>query len=250
MENLFTQIIDIGEEMLICGAEVHRVEESVLRMCYALGAARVEVFTITSSMLVTVYDNSGKSFTTSRRITGTYTDFEKIHRLNKLSRKICAREISQEEIGAELKKIAESKAYPFYLEVMCYALIAAAFTLFFGGKPTEALVSAVIGGMVRFVLLFCEKTIPNKIFGKFFSTAVITALSFLAVKLGIIKSVDMVIIGNIMTLIPGIGFTNALRDLFTGDSIAGLLRAIEAVLSGLAIAAGYFLVAVLGGVVA
>jgi uncharacterized membrane protein YjjP (DUF1212 family) len=30
-----------------------------------------------------------------------------------------------------------------------------------------------------------------------------------------------------MTLIPGIGLTNALRDLFTGDSIAGLLRAIE-----------------------
>ena len=48
-----------------------------------------------------------------------------------------------------------------------------------------------------------------------------------------------------MTLIPGIGLTNALRDLFTGDSIAGLLRSIEAVLTALAIAAGYFLVALL-----
>lgn len=52
-----------------------------------------------------------------------------------------------------------------------------------------------------------------------------------------------------MTLIPGIGLTNALRDLFTGDSIAGILRSIEAVLTALAIAAGYFLVAVLGGFV-
>ena len=55
------------------------------------------------------------------------------------------------------------------------------------------------------------------------------------------------IIGNIMSLIPGIGLTNALRDLFTGDSIAGLLRSIEALLIALAIAAGYFLSTVLMG---
>ena len=54
---------------------------------------------------------------------------------------------------------------------------------------------------------------------------------------------------NIMTLIPGIGLTNALRDLFTGDSIAGLLRSIEAVLTALAIAAGFYLVAIPGGLV-
>ena len=74
-------------------------------------------------------------------------------------------------------------------------------------------------------------------------------MAFLAVKIGVIEKVDKIIIGNIMTLIPGIGLTNAIRDLFTGDSIAGLLRSIEAVLIALAIAAGYFLVAVLGGFV-
>ena len=74
-------------------------------------------------------------------------------------------------------------------------------------------------------------------------------MAFLSVKIGWIADVDKVIIGNIMSLIPGIGLTNALRDLFTGDSIAGLLRSIEAVLTALAIAAGYFLVTVLGGVV-
>ena len=58
------------------------------------------------------------------------------------------------------------------------------------------------------------------------------------------------LIGNIMTLIPGIGLTNALRDLFIGDSIAGLLRTIEAVLLALGIAAGYFLVTIfVGGIV-
>jgi uncharacterized membrane protein YjjP (DUF1212 family) len=71
--------------------------------------------------------------------------------------------------------------------------------------------------------------------------------SYLAVKLNIIADADKVIIGNIMSLIPGIGLTNALRDLFSGDSIAGLLRAVEVLLTALAIAAGYFLITILGG---
>ena len=48
----------------------------------------------------------------------------------------------------------------------------------------------------------------------------------------------------------GNGLTNAIRDLFLGDSIAGLLRTIEACLSALAIAAGYFaMLFIVGGVV-
>ncbi len=50
-----------------------------------------------------------------------------------------------------------------------------------------------------------------------------------------------------MLLIPGIGFTNAIRDLFLGDSISGLLRSVESILTALAIAAGYLAVAAIGG---
>ena len=69
-------------------------------------------------------------------------------------------------------------------------------------------------------------------------------------RIGAVDKVDYVIIGNIMTLIPGIGLTNALRDLLVGDSIAGLLRSVEAALMALAIGAGYFLFAWMGGVFA
>ena len=53
-----------------------------------------------------------------------------------------------------------------------------------------------------------------------------------------------------MSMIPGVGFTNALRDLFKGDIFAGVHRGIESLLISAAIAAGYVLTAViLGGVV-
>lgn len=248
MESLFVCAMDIGEQLLISGAEVHRVEESISRMCSAFGFARADVFIITTSMVVTVFDNDGKSLTQTRRINSTSIDYEKLHLLNDLSRRICENKIVYEEIRREIEAIKGKKSYPLWAEFLSYSGIAAVFTLFFGGGLKEAAVSLIIGALVRLGILLSEKVFTNKIFNKFISSLVVSLLAFASVKLGIIVSVDNVIIGNIMTLIPGLGLTNALRDLFTGDSIAGLLRTIEAVLIALAIAAGYFVVA-LGGAV-
>lgn len=248
MVKSFGYIINIGEQMLLSGAEVHRVEESISRMGYALGAERVDVFIITSSMVVTFHLKNGETYTQTRRIVSASTDFEKLHQLNELSRNICSGDLSESEIEKRLKNISSLKRFPVWVEIICYSVIAGAFTLFFGGTITESVFSLLIGAIVRTVIYFSEKVISNKVFSKFISSAVITFLAFLLVSFKLIPDVDKTIIGNIMTLIPGIGLTNALRDLFTGDSIAGLLRFIEAVLIALAIAAGYFIVAVLGGV--
>lgn len=247
MNDILTRVMDVGEQMLINGAEVHRVEESVQRMCYALGAKRVDVFIITSFMMATIYDKNSNSYTQTRRITCGGTNFEKIHRLNNLSRRICQEKLSAAEIHLELKKALTCKAYPFWLECIAYSVIAAAFTLFFGGKIPEAVISLFIGLAVRFCIHYSEKGIHNKIFSRFLSSFVATLLAFITHRLGFFQGIDKVLIGNIMTLIPGVGITNAFRDLFTGDSISGLLRVVEAVLTALAIAAGYFLVTLFGG---
>lgn len=242
--------MDIGEQMLVCGAEIHRVEDSMERMCYALGAKRIDVFIITSSMVVTVHDTNGEAFTQTRRVLNIGTDIEKLHRLNELSREICSKNLSLAEIREKFDVVMQTRPYPFWIECVAYAAIAGAFTLFFGGNWIESGVSLVVGAIVRFVVLLTDKSAMNKIFAKFLCCFAATAMAFIAVRLGIIEAVDMIVIGNIMTLIPGIGLTNALRDLFTGDSISGLLRSIEALLIALAISAGYFLCAFIAGGVA
>lgn len=249
MERLFDCAVDIGEQMLTSGAEVHRVEESIQRMCLAFGAKRVDAFVITTSMVVTIYMDHGESCTQTRRIHAAGTDYEKLHRLNQLSRRICARPMTEQEIRAELEEAMACKAYPVWVDLLSCAVIAGSFTLFFGGTMVEMLLSLLAGGIVRLCTLYSERVLPNKTFSKFFSAVTATFLAFLCMRAGWIDDVDKIIIGNIMTLIPGIGLTNALRDLFTGDGIAGILRCVEAALTALAIAAGYFLVAVLGGFV-
>lgn len=239
--------MELGEQMLLSGAEVHRVEDSLKRIFSAYGTKRTDVFIITSSMVVTIHTSDGAVLTQTRRITETATDFEKLHRLNELSRNICHSRISAEEIRKNLDGIAAGKTCPLWLEFVCYAIISGIFTAFFGGGLAESVAASIIGVLVRLALLICDRTIRNKIFAKFMASLMATALAFLAMRLTVIPRVDHVIIGAIMTLLPGIGLTTALKDLFVGDSIAGLLRTIEACMTALAIAAGYFSIAFLAG---
>ncbi|MBR3966605.1 MAG: threonine/serine exporter family protein [Clostridia bacterium] len=246
MKEHFDTIMDIGEQMLLCGAEIHRVEDSIERMGLALGATDIDVFIITSSMVVTIHTPEG-SFTQTRRIKNSGTDIDMLHKLNQLSRDICGKKLTFDDIKLRFAEITKAKKYPLWAEVISYVFIAGAFALFFGGKINDALVSAILGIVLRFVVLFIDKFDINKIFGKLICAFIATVLSFTAMKIGFIQSIDKVMIGNIMLLVPGVGLTNALRDLFVGDSVSGLLRLIEAVLAALAIAAGYFLFIFLSG---
>ena len=247
MRELFGLAMDIGEQMLLCGAEVNRVEESVTLMCTAMGAARVDVFFITSNMTATVYCENGEFYTQSRRIRSSAADYEKLHALNALSREICENHLSADVIRDRLQAAKKVKKYPFWAECAAYSAIAGAFTLFFGGGCAEVGISLLIGFIMRFCVILAEKIFTNKIFSKFFVTAIASLLAFAALDTGAVPAADKIMIGNIMTLIPGIGLTSALRDLFTGDSIAGILRSLEAVLIALAIAAGYIVISVIRG---
>lgn len=234
--------------MLISGAEVHRVEDSIERMCTAVGFLRTDVFIITSCMYATVYSDEG-NFTQIRRIREIRTDMEKLHRLNDLSREICSQHPTYECVQEKFNEIKALKHIPYWVEGIANVLIAGGFTLFFGGSLAEAGVSALMGFFLCNLVYLLGRAKLNKIFSKFLGAFFVALGAYGAMKLGIIGGMDKVIIGNIMLLVPGVVFTNGFRDLMVGDSISGWLRLTEALLLTLGMAAGYFvLMFIVGGV--
>ncbi len=247
MKRELTCIMDICEQMLVCGAEISRVEDCIRRLGHAFGAERVDAFIIISSMQVTLYDGERRAYNQGRRIINIGMDLERLHQLNDLSRRICAERMDVAAAEQEFQKICRCKRYPEAIKPFCYALISGAFTLFFGGHWAEAGCSFGIGLLLGGLVMLTERLRMNKLFSRLISSFFAISLAFLLCRLGILRSVDKTIIGNIMTLIPGVGLTNALRDLFAGDSTSGLLRTVEVILLALAIAGGYFLAAFLLG---
>lgn len=259
MQKTLECVMDIGEQLLISGAEVHRVEDTITRILNSFGATRVDVFGITSFMVVSVHMPDGEIYTETRRILSHSTDFLKLEQLNQLSRRICAHEIPLSEMRHELDLIAQSKKHSFWVECLMCAIVTAAFTPFFAAArgdftsfTSELIIQTVISFFIgfgsRMVLKFSDSTVKNTFFSKFIATFFVTGATFLFLKLGAITKTDEIIIANIMPLIPGIALTNAIRDLFTGDSVAGILRLLESALVAISMAAGYFAFVFIGGI--
>ena len=76
----------IGEQLLCCGAEVGRVEDTIRRICLAYGATRADVFSITSSIVTTIYGEDFGICTQTRRVPGMSNDLGRLDDLNQLSR--------------------------------------------------------------------------------------------------------------------------------------------------------------------
>ena len=239
--------LDIGEHMLVSGAEVYRVEDCIRRICFAYGATDVDVFTITSSIVATVEPPGEQRLTQTRRIAGYATNLERVHRLNDLSRKMCRDRIEYEEFRQRFQAIIDHKPYSHYTELLAYALIAGSFTVFFGGSWRDAMISAMIGMVVKGTVYLVGQVHFNHVLSNLIASFVLSALAYLSVRLGAADTVDMIVIGNIMLLIPGIALTNSIRDMVSGDTIAGTLRFIEACILALSIAGGYFLASMLIG---
>jgi uncharacterized membrane protein YjjP (DUF1212 family) len=249
-EELLSCALDIGEQMLISGAEVGRVETAIGFICDAYGCSRTDVFTITSSIVVSMEGPDGKHGTQTRRITQTRTDLTKLHKLNNLSRQICRDKPEYAWIKAQIGQICEKQPYPLWVEALASALIAFSFAVFFGGAWIDGVVASVFGFFLRYLTWALQKCAMNQIFTNAVASFLLSLGTILLVRNGIGADVNKIIIGNIMLLIPGIALTNSLRDMISGDIMTGLLRFFDALLVAAAIAAGYILAAqLLGGAI-
>lgn len=70
----------------------------------------------------------------------------------------------------------------------------------------------------------------------------VTLISILMYEIGVGQHLNQMIIGSIIPLMPGVSFTNAIRDIADGDYIAGSVRMLDAILVFLCIAMGVGLV--------
>lgn len=241
--------LDIGESMLRTGAEILRVEDTIIRICQAYGGGIIDVFTILSLIIVSWHTTEGKNITQTRRIYSYSTDLRKLEELNALSRYICANKPSYEEIDEKVNQImCQGKRGISKSRLAGYILAASAFAIFFGGNIRDGVAAGIVG-IIMYIwdFLFAAGSKNSVVYSLVISTVAGIAC-ILTVHFNIGVNIDKVMIGSIMLLIPGINMMNSLRDMMCGDIITGILRLAEALMMAVAIAAGFGIaIMVLGG---
>ena len=231
-------LIKMADAMLKCGAEIYRAEDTLHRIAYAYGAEEIDVFAITSNIWITLKMPGEDAFTQSKRFkTFGSHDFEKLERLNALSRRVCAEQtelcVFEYEIDQILKPDDNRMAF-----IVGSVLATGGFALFFDGSWAEALIAGVIGVFVCILQTQLAPICLNRMFLQL-ATAFITGIvTCILVRLAPGVHLDRIMVGVIMLLIPGIMFTNSMRDMLLGDTLSGSLRLIEAMLLALLLTLG------------
>ena len=237
-DNLARIALDIGEGLLKSGAEIHRVEDAIEHICKAYGAAHIEVFSIQSLIMVAIRMPDGSYSSQSRRITNISNHLRCLEYYNRLSRDICRDTPDFDEVDKRIYEVKKKRNYRFIFSIVGHACAAGGFAIFFGGTLRDGLAGAIIG-----IIMALLDRIDAKFFTPVTKTLLIAfasgILSYLAVVAHIGEHTGMIAIGTIMILIPGLSLGNSMRDLLTGDTLAGILRAVQSCIIAVIIAIGY-----------
>ena len=229
---------DLGYELAMSGAETFRVEESVSRVLSAYGL-NAEVFAIPNYLIVTVLTKKGLPITRMRRIGSHGNDLDSVERLSALSRSFCLHTPAPQEAQQQLADtLANRRAYSPAMLGLGNFLGAFGFCLFFGGSVPDALCAGVCGLLVGLVTGVLGK---RRVSQFFITIAAAFFMAWLAYGLGVARicqRTDAAIIGALMILVPGLLFTNAMRDIIYGDTNSGLNRVVQVFLVAAAIALG------------
>lgn len=239
--------LDIGEEMLISGAETVRVEDTVSRICKSYYDCRVDVTSYMNAIFVSMdistcshEEDSPAIVTQTRRVLSTSNDFTVLEDLNTLSRYICANHPEYDYITQQIAEIKAERPNPYKL-LLGYIMSAAFFALMFGGTWLDAVCSGLISIYIFYLKKSVDRRLDNQLI-RIFLLAFACGVGACLLHISPIPvQMDMIMIGNVMLLIPGLALTNSLRDLMTGDIVSGTLRLVNSLLIAVFIACGFVL---------
>lgn len=238
-KQLFSFALLTGEIMLKNGAETYRVEDTINRILKTSNFEVVESFVTPTGIFATMDDPSIELITYVKRVEKRTIHLRKIDLANDISRKYCSGDISLDEAYNALLLVKDEEPYGRIIMTIGVSFVAGFFTIMFGGLFNDMVVSLVIGIFLSLLQILLSKYNSSRFFVDIIGGGLISTLAILFTKyIPIGNDINVIIIGSIMPLVPGVAITNGIRDTIEGNLVSGISRMLEAVIIAASIAIG------------
>ncbi len=237
-EQILNLALLLGKVLLISGAETYRVEDTILRFCSSNGLQNISVFA--TPTLIIIGDETSSTESRVSRIRVRNTSLDKISAINDFSYNLRKWENTDyHQIKAFLQEIADRP--PIYGKwAICFssALCSAAFSAMLGGNQYDFLAAFATGGLSMLLVKQIAGMRPSVFWENAVAGAAIGLLAVISCELCHECTRMNIVVGALMPFVPGVAFTNSLRDYIAGDLISGNSRLAEALLLATALAIG------------
>lgn len=231
-----------GHILLENGAEIFRVEETIDRICRYYGISSGNAFVLSNGIFATTGSEREQYFARVQHIPVSGVHLNRVAAVNQLSREIEEGKYTIEEVRHCLDLIRTMPGKTKRMQILASGIGSGCFCYLFGGDFTDS-AAALLAGLCLYVFVL-NVSAPHlsKIMGNIMGGALVTFLCMMMFHMGFGNHLDKMIIGAIIPLIPGVAFTNAIRDIADEDYISGSVRMLDALLVFFCIALGVGLV--------
>lgn len=225
-----------GKIMLESGAEMYRVEDTMNRIAATLNGHKGISFVTPTGIFMGLEGETGVKM---QQIPSRTINLEKVSKVNDLSREFTANKITLDELSLKLKELEkDTEHFPAWLQILAAAIVSGTMMILFGGEWFDFAATCLIGAIGFSVSFYSTDFFKVKFLSEFFASLVIGTLAVFAVQFHLGISIDTMIIGCVMPLVPGVAITNAVRDLLAGHLLSGMARGTEALITACMIGMG------------
>lgn len=225
-----------GRIMIENGSEVARVEDTIHRIAINAGYPDSKVYVTITGMMMSI---SGEENAQIEPVASRSIDLEKITQVNDLSRQFAAGTIDLPQFEQQLTALeVHPRYFPFWLQLISAGLVSGTLEVVFRHNLPDFGITCLIGLVGWAIFYGVNRVARVRFLSEFLAAVGIGALAIWFVNLHLGNSVDDIIIGSVMPLVPGVPLTNAVRDILAGDLVSGIARGIEALMSAIAIGSG------------
>lgn len=241
-ELVFETVALAGEVLLASGAEIFRVVDTMNRIAAAYHCEGLDTFILSNGILLSTSDDGNHYQAKIRHIPLGGSRLDRIDAVNQLSREIGQGLHTPKQAYARLRQIQKTPCRPAWQQVLASGVGSGAFCYVFGGGIWDAVAAFVAGLVLYLYFMYLVRGRLSKITMNITGGALVTMVSLVMLHLGIGSNLEMVSAGAVVPLLPGVAFTNGIRDIADEDYISGSVRLLDAILVVACLALGVCMV--------
>lgn len=232
--------LEAGRILLKNGAEIFRVDETIIRICQRFHVEYVDTFILSHAIFISAENGMEEAYTKVKQVPLSSSHLGIVAEVNELSREIAEGLVSIEEASGRLKEIDKIPEKRGYFQVFAAGAASGCYGYILGASALESIAAFFIGCILYIWVLAAKRQNIPKMIVNIVGGVIITALAIAACHMPLPGDVKVsgMIIGSIMPLVPGLAFVNAIRDIADSDFLSGTVRMIDALLVFVYIAVG------------
>lgn len=249
--------MDICGILMENGADISRIEEAAKELCTIFGISQTGLLVIPSFITITYFDEKNTKRTASCRLKEGGTNLSRIEgACSLISRLRDDNSLTLTKVYEMIEGLKKKTSDRWYKRLAIYAGVAGIFTTIFMGADIidlswlgvliHIMGAAFCAAIVFIVDVLLARARISDIFAKMLSAVMLVLAIYISDHLLAFLKYEYfyswyILMGNIMLIVPGIKFTNGVRDLFTGDVASATIHVVEAVFGTIGIVLGVLL---------